>query len=64
MKIPELSKAEERVYKLLIQGLTNDQIAQRTGLSIGGVKFHNTAIYKKFKVKRKPQLMAKVRSLK
>lgn len=60
----DLSKAEERIFKLLIQGLTNDQIAQRTGLSIGGVKFQNTAIYKKFKVKGKLQLMVKVRSLK
>jgi len=48
-KNPELTPRELEVLKLLCAEKTNLQIADKLGISIDSVKFHNKNLYKKLK---------------
>ncbi len=45
----ELTLQEVIIIKLLCKELSNSQIAEKLGLSIHGVKYHNKKIYRKVK---------------
>jgi NarL family two-component system response regulator LiaR len=50
-----LSAREAEVLALITQGLTNDEIARRTYLSINSVKTYIRSAYRKIEVTRRPQ---------
>lgn len=54
------SNAESKVVAYLQKGYNNDEIAERLNISVKTVKFHLTNIYKKYDVKSRSQLMAKL----
>ena len=56
-KSVELSKAEKRVYDLLVLGFTYPQIAEKIYRSLRAVKFQTYSIYKKLGVKTKGELI-------
>ena len=49
---------QQVIIKLIVQGLSVDQIAQCTGTTAKNVKFHKTGIYKALKVKSVTELVA------
>lgn len=51
-----ISKREAEIVKLVCQGLTNRQIADRLFISVGTVKDHNYAIFQKAAVRNRTQL--------
>ena len=61
--IEPLSKRELEVVKLLAQGLSNAQIAQKLYLSAGTVKVHTRNIYGKLGVNSRTQAIAQARQL-
>ena len=56
----ELTKREKETAFLLLEGLTNNKIAENLSLSTVTVKSHATSIYRKFKVKSRAEFMAKM----
>ncbi len=50
-----LSEREQRILRLMVDGLTNGQIAQKVFLSTSAVKYHNAAIFKKLGVSGRAQ---------
>ena len=50
-----LTKRETEILKLIIEGLSNQQIAKRLSISIHTVKAHIESIYRKFGVHNKVQ---------
>lgn len=57
-----LSPAEQNVYKHLILGLTNQEIADRIFVSEKTVKFHLTSIFDKLGVKTRGEAIAQAQS--
>ena len=55
--IYDLTKAEFRVLKLVLEGKTNMQIAESLSISDKTVKFHLYKIFKKLSVKTRSQLI-------
>jgi DNA-binding CsgD family transcriptional regulator len=55
----ELTKAELQVFNCIVKGMSNKQASVALGLSIKGVKWQLTRIYKKFAVKTRAELIAK-----
>lgn len=53
-----LPKAQRRILPLLMQGLSNDEIASALYLSSKGVKFQVTNLYKHTKLDSRARLMA------
>lgn len=51
--------AEARVVELVLQGLSNDEIADVLKLSVKSVKFHLTRVFRKQGVKSRSQLMVR-----
>jgi len=52
-----LSKREQDVYNLIVEGLTGSEIAQALFVTEGTVKFHKENIFKKLKVGNVPKLI-------
>lgn len=57
-----LSPREAEVMQLLVQGLTNREIAQRLGISEVTVKTHNQRLFEKLGVRNRTELVARVLS--
>lgn len=55
----QLTKKEAQVVRLLVDGLSYQQVADKIGLSIDGVRFHVKNIYKKLQVSSKAQVVKK-----
>jgi LuxR family maltose regulon positive regulatory protein len=58
-----LSGRELEILRLVIQGLSNSEIAARLVLSVGTVKTHIHTIYGKLEVRDRPQAIAKASKL-
>lgn len=56
----DLTPAETRVVRALLDGDTYDEIAARIGIARGTVKLHAEHAMKKLGVKRRPQLMLRL----
>ena len=61
--IDTLSQREMDVLKLLSEGLTNQEIAQRLFLSTNTIKSHSIKIYRKLNVNNRSQAVSKARLL-
>jgi LuxR family maltose regulon positive regulatory protein len=61
--IEPLSAREVEVLRLVAQGLTNREIAQRLSISLGTVKVHNSNVYGKLGVNNRTQAVARARML-
>ncbi|WP_304941841.1 helix-turn-helix transcriptional regulator [Vallitalea guaymasensis] len=59
----ELSKREQEVLKLMVQGLSNKEIAQSLHLTINTVKTHVKNIYTKLGVDRRIQAVSRAKEL-
>lgn len=56
--IPELSPRQHRVLELLVQGMSNKEIAREMNLGIGTVKVHMTALFAKLGVSNRTSAVA------
>ncbi len=66
VKLPlnlELSTREIEVLKLISEGLTNQEIADKLYLSLNTIKSHTNSIYIKLGVNRRTQALEKARKL-
>ena len=54
----DLTDREEEVLTLLVEGMTNRQIAQRLGISLSTVKFHVSAILSKLDVSSRTEAVS------
>jgi ATP/maltotriose-dependent transcriptional regulator MalT len=61
--VESLSERECEVLRLLVEGLSNQQIAGRLYLSVRTIKFHTGNIYSKLGVKRRTEAIAQARIL-
>lgn len=59
-----LSKRELEVLKLMSQGLSNQEIADRIFVSLNTVKTHSSKVFEKLDVKRRTQAVEKAKRLK
>lgn len=59
-KINLLSVRERGIFKLIIEGKTNKEIAQILNVSTGTIKNHITSIYKKFEVHKRIDILKEV----
>ena len=57
-----LSLRELEVFKAIMEGLTNTQIAEKLFISINTVKTHNRKIYKKLNISNKVEMKDKISS--
>lgn len=57
-EIPELSPRQRRVLELLVQGMSNKEIAREMNLGIGTVKVHMTALFAKLGVSNRTSAVA------
>lgn len=57
--VPNLSKAERQVVKLLIQGLGTKDIARERGVSLNTVSNQLASIYRKCGVNSREELLAR-----
>jgi predicted ATPase/DNA-binding CsgD family transcriptional regulator len=58
-----LTERELEILRLIAEGLSNAEIAQRLVLSLGTVKWYNTQIFDKLGVKNRTQAIARTREL-
>lgn len=56
--IPELSPRQRKVLELLVQGMSNKEIARELDLGIGTVKVHITALFSKLGVSNRTSAVA------
>ncbi|WP_323784653.1 response regulator transcription factor [Thalassovita sp.] len=56
--IPELSPRQRKVLELLVQGMSNKEIARELDLGIGTVKVHMTALFSKLGVSNRTSAVA------
>jgi DNA-binding CsgD family transcriptional regulator len=61
--IGDLTKREIDVLTLLAEGLSNQEIAQSLVMEVGTVKWYNTQIYDKLRVKNRQQAVTRARTL-
>lgn len=61
--IEPLSERELEVLRLVAQGLTNQQIAERLFIAISTVKGHNQRIYAKLQAERRTEAIVRAREL-
>jgi LuxR family maltose regulon positive regulatory protein len=61
--VEPLSERELEVLRLVAEGLTNHQIAERLYLALSTVKGHNRVIYGKLNVSRRTEAVARAREL-
>jgi LuxR family maltose regulon positive regulatory protein len=62
--IEPISERESEVLRLIGEGLTNQQIAERLVISLGTVKAHTSNIYRKLGVRNRTQALGRARELK
>ena len=55
----KLTKQEEKILDLLVQGKTNKEIAEEIFVSVHTVKLHLEKLFDKFSVKNRVQLAIK-----
>lgn len=55
----KLHPAEQRVYDLVVRGLSNKQVGEKLFITEKSVKFHLTSIYKFHGVKQRAELLVK-----
>jgi len=60
---PELSIREQTVLRMLADGLTNREVAERLGLSPHTVKDHTSALYKRLGATNRANAVALAREL-
>lgn len=60
LRMNKLTRGQAAVTEQLLAGKSNAEIATELKTSEKAVKFHNTEIYKKFGVKSRSELMAKL----
>jgi len=60
---PIISKREEEVLKLMAEGLSNQEIADRLFVSLNTVKTHSSNLFIKLDVKRRTQAIHRAREL-
>ena len=61
--IEPLTERELEVLRLIAEGLTNRQIAERLSVVVGTVKAHNNSIYGKLGARNRVQALARGREL-
>jgi LuxR family maltose regulon positive regulatory protein len=61
--VEPLTRRELEVLRLLAEGASNDQIAQRLVVSLGTVKKHLSNIFGKFQVESRTQAVARAHAL-
>ena len=61
--LSELSSREREVANLIYQGLTNNEISEKTGITLRTVKAHTTSIYSKLNVKDRIGLVLLMKQL-
>jgi NarL family two-component system response regulator LiaR len=54
----DLTDRENEVLTLLVEGMTNRQIAQRLGISLSTVKFHVSAVLSKLDVSSRTEAVS------
>ncbi len=57
LPVYNLTQAEFRIFKLVLNGLTNNQIANQLFISDKTVKFHLYKIFRKLSVKSRSELI-------
>lgn len=57
----DLTIAQNKVYNLILKGLTNQQIADKLGISVNTVKVHVGRIFVKNNVKSRVELIVSKR---
>jgi LuxR family maltose regulon positive regulatory protein len=58
-----LTAREQEVLRLITQGLSNQEIAERLFLALDTVKGHNRNIFGKLQVQRRTEAVARAREL-
>lgn len=58
-----LTPTEKTVLRLMAQGMSNDEIANKTGKKTGTVKFHSNNIFRKLKVQNRQQAVNRGRDI-
>lgn len=58
LEAPELSPRQRRVLELLVQGMSNKEIAREMNLGVGTVKVHMTALFTKLNVSNRTSAVA------
>jgi len=61
--VEPLSRREEEVLRLIAQGLSNQEIAERLVVALDTVKGHNQKIFSKLQVQRRTEAVARAREL-
>ena len=57
--VVELTRSQNKIYLLAVEGLSNDEIGSIVNLQEKAVKFHLSNVYLKCKVKNRAQLIVK-----
>lgn len=63
LEILQVTSREYEVLQLIVQGYSNQQIADALHISLSTVKTHTSNIFSKLDVKRRTQLVQKAREL-
>ena len=63
-KVEELTAREREVLELVVNGLSNKEIAERLSVTLAAVRFHLKHIYQKLHVHSRTEAVLKVRSTK
>lgn len=58
-----LTQMEEKVFRLMAQGLSNDDIARQLGKKTGTVKFHSYNIFRKLQVPTRQEAVERGREI-
>ncbi len=59
----ELTATEKAVLRLMAQGMSNDEIANKMGKKTGTVKFHSNNIFRKLQVQNRQQAVNRGREI-
>lgn len=57
-----LTESELKVFKCIVQGMSNTEISRKLFISVNTVKYHNRNIYEKMDIKSKSQAVSKILS--
>ena len=59
----ELTATEKAVLRLMAQGMSNDEIANKMGKKMGTMKFHSNNIFRKLQVQNRQQAVNRGREI-